>query len=169
MANYFDCLRCGAVTEVFTTVPLCGKCGSSTGVIAKGPQGAMVTKTLRNASGTDISSDPQRPADAPELRVEPRLSVDRHGTLISGEISAPCVIQNMCTRGFLIKYPKNLPLERVLQLRCELYFEQFFECIVQVRHINREYLGARVIEINDHGRFLCERFLDERRAANLNE
>jgi len=129
----------------------------------------MVTKTLRNASGTDISSDPQRPADAPELRVEPRLSVDRHGTLISGEISAPCVIQNMCTRGFLIKYPKNLPLERVLQLRCELYFEQFVECIVQVRHINREYLGARVIEINDHGRFLCERFLDERRAANLNE
>src|SRR5262249_26983843 len=153
--NYFDCLRCGAVTEVFTTVPLCGKCGSSTGVVAKRPQGAMVTKTLRNVSGPDISSHSQPPADAsPELRVEPRLSVDRHGTLISGGTSAPCVIQNMCTRGFLIKYSKTLPVERVLQLRCELYSGQFVECIVQVRHINREYLGARVIEINDDSRFL---------------
>jgi hypothetical protein len=103
----------------------------------------------------------------PELRAEPRVSVTRQGTLRFGDITAPCLIQNMCSRGFLIKSSTSLPVGRVLQLRCELYPEKTVECTVEVRHVNADCLGARVIEISDDGRILCRQFLEEQHAATL--
>lgn len=43
-----------------------------------------------------------------------------------------------------------------------------FFCLLklQVRHVNRECLGAKVIEISDDGTILCRQFLEEQRAAN---
>lgn len=102
-----------------------------------------------------------------ELRAEPRVSVSCRGTLSLGETSSSCLIQNMCSRGFLIKFTKELPVGQVLQLRCELYPERTVECKVQVRHVNRECLGARVIEISDDGKILCQQFLEEQRVASL--
>jgi PilZ domain len=99
-----------------------------------------------------------------DLRAEPRVSVSCHGTLRLGESSAPCFIQNMCSRGFLIRSSKELPVGKILQLRCELDPERTVECTVEVRHVNRDCLGARVIEISDDGRILCKRFLEEQHA-----
>ena len=96
-----------------------------------------------------------------ELRAEPRISVSCRGTLTLGEKSAPCLIQNMCSRGFLIKFTNELPVGQLLQLKCELDPERIVECKVQVRHVNRECLGARVVEISDDGMILCRRFLEE--------
>ena len=103
----------------------------------------------------------------PELRAEPRFPVNFPGSLTLGGTSTPCLIQNMCSRGFLIQYAKELPVGQALRLRCELYPAQFIECTVQVRHVNARSLGARVIEISDDAKALCQRFLDEQRAANL--
>lgn len=102
----------------------------------------------------------------PELRAEPRVPVSFPGTLILGDTSTPCVIQNMCSRGFLIKHSKELPVGQTLRLRCELYPAQFVECTVQVRHVNAESLGAKVIEMSDDGKVLCQRYLEEQRASN---
>lgn len=99
-----------------------------------------------------------------DLRAEPRISVSCRGTLRLGESSAPCFIQNMCSRGFLIRSSKELPVGKVLQLICELDSERTVECTVEVRHVNRDCLGARVIEISDDGRILCKRFLEEQHA-----
>ena len=107
--------------------------------------------------------------DRPELRAEPRISVSCRGTLTLGDKSAPCDIQNMCTRGFLIKFNKDLPVGQVLLLKCELDPERIVECKVQVRHVNRQCLGARVIEISDDGMILCRRFLEERATARAAE
>jgi len=96
-----------------------------------------------------------------EQRAEPRISVSCRGTLTLGEKSAPCLIQNMCSRGFLIKFTNELPVGQLLQLKCELDPERIVECKVQVRHVNRECLGARVVEISDDGMILCRRFLEE--------
>jgi hypothetical protein len=96
-----------------------------------------------------------------ELRREQRAAVSCKGTLTLGDQSAPCLIQNMCSRGFLIKFSKELPVGHVLQLRCELDPARSVECTVQVRHVNRDCLGARVIEISDDGMILCRRFLEE--------
>ena len=104
----------------------------------------------------------------PELRAEPRVAVNFPGTLILGGTSTPCVIQNMCSRGFLIQHSKELPVGQTLRLRCELYPGQFVECTVQVRHVNPRSLGARVVEMSDDGKILCQRFLDEQRALSLN-
>ncbi len=104
----------------------------------------------------------------PELRAEPRIAVSFRGTLTAGEKTTPCAIQNMCSRGFLIEYSKDLParqVDQVLRLRCELYPAQFVECTVEVRHVNAVSLGARVIEMSDADKRLCQRYLDEQRAA----
>ena len=99
-----------------------------------------------------------------ELRAEPRVSVIRRGMLTHGDVSAPCLIQNMCSRGFLIKYSEELPVGQVLGLSCELYPARSIECKVQVRHVNAECLGARVIEMSDEAKSLCHQFLEEQRA-----
>lgn len=103
----------------------------------------------------------------PELRAEPRVPVNFRGTLTLGQITTPCQIQNMCSRGFLIQHDKKLPVGQAVRLSCELYPAQFVECMVQVRHVNANSLGARVIEINDAGKALCQRYLEEQRAASL--
>jgi len=100
-----------------------------------------------------------------ELRSEPRVAVSCCGILRLGDNAAPCHIQNMCSRGFLIRAAKDLPVGRVLHLTCELYAGCSVECTVQVRHVNRDCLGARVIEISDDDRLLCRRFLAEQQAA----
>jgi hypothetical protein len=100
-----------------------------------------------------------------EKREDPRVPAGFPGMLIQGQIAAPCFIQNMCSRGFLIKHSDGLPVGHVLRLKCELYPEQSVECTVQVRHVNADCLGARVIEISDDSRTLCQRYLEEQRAA----
>jgi hypothetical protein len=102
----------------------------------------------------------------PERRAEPRVPVNFRGTLTHGGTTTPCDIQNMCSRGFLIKHSKTLPVGRVLRLKCELFPGQSVECTVQIRHVNAQYLGAIVTEISDAGRILCQRYLEEQRAAS---
>ena len=102
-----------------------------------------------------------------DLRTEPRVAVICQGTMSVGDKSAPCVIQNMCSRGFLIRANKELPVGALVRLTCELYPQRRVECMVQVRHVNRECLGAKVIEITEDGRLLCQRFIEEQRAASL--
>lgn len=103
----------------------------------------------------------------PEQRTEQRIAVSCRGTLSLGGNTAQCLIQNMCSRGFLIKSSKELPVGQVLKLTCELDPERTVECTVQVRHVNRDSLGAKVIEISDDGKLLCRKFLEEH-AANQN-
>jgi hypothetical protein len=99
-----------------------------------------------------------------ELRTDPRVPVSFAGTLTLDGTSVACVIQNMCTRGFLIKADVGLPIGYHVHLCCELYPERSVECTVQVRHVNRVCLGAKVIEIGDDERRLCLQFLEEQRA-----
>lgn len=101
-----------------------------------------------------------------ELRAEPRVPVSFRGTLRLGDNAAPCHIQNMCSRGFLIRATEGLPVGRTLYLTCELYPEQSVECTVQVRHVNRDCLGARVMEMSEAHQLLCRRFLAEHRPAS---
>lgn len=106
--------------------------------------------------------------DKPELRSEVRVPVSFRGTLRFGDDDAvPCHIQNMCSRGFLIEAAKELPVGRVLRLTCELYPDTCVECSVQVRHVNRQCLGARVTEMSEEHQVLCRKFLAERGPALL--
>lgn len=100
--------------------------------------------------------------NAAELRSEPRVPVNFRGTLRLGdEDGVPCHIQNMCSRGFLIRAAQELPVGRVLHLTCELYPDRSVECTVQVRHVNRDCLGARVTEMSEADQLVCRKFLAE--------
>ena len=113
-----------------------------------------------------VNPDPPQ-MNRPDLRTEPRVPVNFPGTLTLGDTSIPCLIQNMCGKGFLIKYARELPVGYFLRLKCEIYPEQTVECTVHVRHVNGESLGARVIEISNEAKILCQRFLEEQRARIL--
>ena|ERR1700742_3555781 len=102
----------------------------------------------------------------PEQRSEPRLPVSYAGTLTVNGVSTPCVVQNMCSRGFLIRHARELPVGQFLHLKCDLYPARSVECTVQVRHVNAQYLGARVTEMSEEDKRVCLRFLDEQRAVN---
>src|SRR5215216_1293798 len=102
-----------------------------------------------------------------EMRGEPRVPVICHGTLSVGDNCAPCLIQNMCSRGFLIKAHEDLPVGQFVHLSCELAPQRGIECTVQIRHVNRECLGAKVIEISAAHKLICERFLAEKTAASV--
>ena len=100
-----------------------------------------------------------------EKRSEQRVAVTYAGTLTLDGVSMPCVVQNMCSRGFLIKHSKELPVGQSLHLKCDLYPTRSVECTVQVRHVNPHTLGALVTEISEADRRVCLQFLEERRAA----
>ena len=106
--------------------------------------------------------------DKPELRSEPRVPVSVRGTLrVGDEDAVPCHIQNMCSRGFLIRAAKELPVGRLLYLTCQLYPDACVECTVQVRHVNRDCLGAKVTEMSEAHQILCRKFLAEHGPALL--
>jgi len=102
----------------------------------------------------------------PELRSEPRVPVSYSGTLTVAGVSTPCVVQNMCSRGFLIRHATDLPVGHSLHLKCDLYPARSVECTVQVRHINSRFLGARVTGMSAEDKRICLRFLEEQRAAS---
>ncbi len=105
--------------------------------------------------------------ERPELRADLRVSVSCRGTLRLGDTITPCLIQNMCHRGFLIKASEDLPVGKVVHLTCELEPGATVECKVQVRHVNRQCLGAKVIEISEECRALCRRFLEAQSARGV--
>ena len=98
-----------------------------------------------------------------ELRSEPRFPVSCRGTLRVADNIVPCHIQNICSRGVLITFAEALPVGRLVHLTCELYPPRSVECTVQVRHVNRQCLGAKVIEMSEADRLVCSRFLAEQR------
>src|SRR4029077_12531035 len=102
----------------------------------------------------------------PELRSEPRVPVSYGGTLTVGGVSTPGVVQNMCSRGFLIRHATDLPVGHSLHLKCDLYPARSVECTVEVRHINPRVLGALVTQMSDEDRRVCLRFLEEHRAVS---
>ena len=101
--------------------------------------------------------------DKGELRAEPRVAVSFEGTLKEGDRATRCLIQNMCSRGFLIQAANDLPVGYELELIC--HFPPDITCKVQVRHVNREVLGARVIDVSEEGHAFLNRYLDEQREA----
>ena len=103
--------------------------------------------------------------DPPEKRGEPRVPTGFQGTLTLGQTAAPCFVQNMCSRGFLIKATEGLPVGRMLHLSCELYPERCVECTVQVRHVNRDCLGAKVMEMSEADQSVCRKYLAEHAPA----
>lgn len=103
----------------------------------------------------------------PELRSEPRIPVSCRGTLRLGDDAVTCHVQNMCSRGFLIRAAKDLPIGRAVYLTCELHPGCTVECTVQVRHVNRDCLGARVTAMSEEHQLLCRKYLVAQPPPNL--
>lgn len=75
--------------------------------------------------------------------------------------SYPCLIQEFSSKGFLIMSSVKAQLGDKLELKCELYPERFLQCKVEVRHINDDCLGTKIVEVSDAGLTLCRQFIDE--------
>ena len=96
-----------------------------------------------------------------ELRAEVRVPITHRGTI--GVLSAwfPCLIQDFSSKGFQIMCTEKVQVGDILELKCELYPERFLQCRVEVRHINDDCLGTKIVEVSDAGLMLCRQFIDE--------
>jgi hypothetical protein len=102
-----------------------------------------------------------------DLRAEPRIPHSRRATLTAAGATAPCLIQDFSTNGFLIMCTKPFTVGDVLELKAELYPERFLECKIEVRHITDMCLGTKVVEISDTALKLCRQFIEEHYSERL--
>jgi hypothetical protein len=91
-----------------------------------------------------------------ELRAEARIAVKERASLKQGSMSAgdewfPCVVQDMSDSGFLILCSKELAVGQVLEYRCQLFPEKTLNCKIEVRHVSRNGMGNKVVEIDNRG------------------
>jgi len=101
-----------------------------------------------------------------ELRAEMRVPIIHRGTLGAQVPPFPCLIREFSTNGFLIMSAVKVQVGDVLELKCELYPERFLECKVEVRHIDDDCIGTRIVVISDAGLKLCRQFIDEHFSLN---
>jgi hypothetical protein len=100
-----------------------------------------------------------------ERRRERRLDVDISAALFHGERVVACRVLNMCSKGFLIESHRQLPVGEAVHLTVPLYPARMIHCIVQIRHVNAERLGALITEISVEDQAVCAKFLAERKQA----
>ena len=104
-----------------------------------------------------------------EQRAEPRIPVSRRGTLKSGEIWFPCLVQDMSKKGFFLVSNRPHAVGQAIDLRCALFPERHLECKVEVRHVNDMGVGAKSVEIDQKSLDLCTLYLQEQYADRLNK
>ena len=104
-----------------------------------------------------------------EQRAEPRISVSRRGTLKSGEIWFPCLVQDMSKKGFFLVSSREHSVGQSLEFRCAFFPEKHLECKLEVRHVNEMGVGAKITEIDPKGLELCQLVLQEEYADRLNK
>ena len=107
------------------------------------------------------------PMPGHELRAEARVAVKQRGQLHAGETWFPCVVLDMSNGGFLMLCARDLGVGQVLDFRCELLPQKVLDCKLEVRHFNDSALGAKIVEIDERGHDLCQRFLEEQYSDKL--
>lgn len=96
-----------------------------------------------------------------ELRAEVRFPITHRGSLGVPSAWYPCLIQDFSTKGFLIMCTVKVGVGDILELKSELYPERTLQCRVEVRHMNDDCLGTKIVEVSDAGLILCRQFIEE--------
>ena len=100
-----------------------------------------------------------------ERRKERRLDVDISASLFDGQRAVPCRILNMCSKGFLIESDSRVPVGQAVSLIVPLSPSRWIQCMVQIRHVNADRLGALVTAISAEDRAGCAQFLADKKQA----
>src|ERR1700720_3254790 len=101
-----------------------------------------------------------------ELRAEMRVPITQRGTLLAPSAPCPCLIQEFSSKGFLIMCAAKVQVGDILDLKCELYPGRVLECQIEVRHINDDCIGTKVLNVSDAGLKLCRQFIEEHYSLN---
>ena len=91
----------------------------------------------------------------------------RRGALSLAGGAVPCLVQNLSSGGFLIMCTKEVSVGQILELKCELYPDRFLQCKVEVRHVHEEFVGAKIVEVNEAVMKLCRQYLEEYYSEHL--
>jgi hypothetical protein len=95
-----------------------------------------------------------------EMRAQARVAVTRRASLSAGDTYwIPCMIMDMSDTGFMLICSKRVPVGQLLQFRCELFPQKSLECKIEVRHVNDDGIGAKIVEIDPQGSSLVQSYL----------
>lgn len=104
-----------------------------------------------------------------DLRAERRVALSRRATLLAGNASFPCLLQDASSTGFFIISNQRHFVGQVLELKCEIYPERFLSCKIEIRHISDTCMGTRIAEISPAGTALLQQILQEYYSLKLNQ
>ena len=101
-----------------------------------------------------------------ELRAELRVPITHRGTLGAPSPPFPCLIQDFSSQGFLIMCAAKAQIGDILELKCELYPGRFLQCQIEVRHVNDDCIGTKIVDVSDDGLKLCRQFINDHFSLN---
>lgn len=83
-----------------------------------------------------------------ESRREPRFAISRRGELACNGTRFPCLIHDVSTRGIGVICARDPAVGQALELKFELYPNQFYQCKIKIKHIDNGCLGSEIIEVD---------------------
>jgi hypothetical protein len=135
-----------------------------------------IDETGRNLCQSYLEEDyADRPANetnkfviGENLRSEPRVPVRFRGTLYCGDTPVPCLIENLSQNGILVMCTREFSVGQIMDFKCELFPGKILNCKLEVRHVTDDFVGMKIVEIDETGRNLCQLYLEEHYAERLN-
>ena len=103
--------------------------------------------------------------DGRNRREEPRISLTRSGELRSGTATAPCVLQDLSSKGFRIRTDQTYSVGQVLVFVCELAPAKMLHCKIEVRHVFEACIGTKILEMSPTAAALFDAFLKDLKAG----
>ena len=103
--------------------------------------------------------------DGRNRREEPRISLMRSGELGSGTATAPCLLQDLSSKGFRIRTDQKYSVGQVLVFVCELAPAKILHCKIEVRHVFEACIGTKIFEMSSAAAALFNAFLKDLEAG----
>jgi PilZ domain len=88
-----------------------------------------------------------------------RMPVSQQGEVGDGQGRYPCLIQDMSRRGLLIVCSKRFAVGQVLELVSPLTPEIKLECTVEVRNVDEDSHGVRILEVSPQTAAAYQRYV----------
>ena len=103
--------------------------------------------------------------DARNRREEPRISLTRSGELRNGPATAPCVLQDLSSKGFRIRTDEKYSVGQALVFVCELAPAKTLHCKIEVRHVFEACIGTKILEMSTAAAALFDAFVKDLKAG----
>jgi hypothetical protein len=96
-----------------------------------------------------------------------RIVVERSGQLWHGGKCTPCHVCDLTEQGFLLQTTLDLSKDAIVRLQCDVDTFGSIECVLQLLHIRRPFVGGQIVEMSPAHRERLIQFVQQVIALNM--